>query len=85
MIKLQIDRAIKLKISKTAAPLMVNVLSTYMEGIKEAKDASIIDFNTLDTTEKLLDCMSQYDEDYEVLNNLLERIKPYVDPKDLIF
>lgn len=54
--------------------LMINVIDTYMEGIKEAKEASIEDFHTLDTPEKLLDTMSSYDENMAVLTRLKERI-----------
>lgn len=54
--------------------LMINVIDTYMEGIKEAKAASIEDINTLDTPEKLLDTMASYDENMAVLTRLKERI-----------
>lgn len=54
--------------------LMINVIDTYMEGLKEAKEASIEDFNTLDTPEKLLDTMASYDENMAVLTRLKERI-----------
>lgn len=55
-------------------PLMINVLDTYIEGLKEAKEASIEDFNTLDTPEKLLDTMSSYDENLATLAKLRERL-----------
>ena len=45
-----------------------------MYPLKEAKEASIEDFNTLDTPEKLLDTMASYDENMEVLTRLKERI-----------
>lgn len=54
--------------------LMINVIDTYMEGLKEAKEASIEDFNTLDTPEKLLDTMASYDENMAVLTRLKVRI-----------
>lgn len=53
---------------------MINVIDTYMEGLKEAKEASMEDFNTLDTPEKLLDAMASYDENMAVLTRLKERI-----------
>ena len=54
--------------------LMINVIDNYMEGIKEAKAASIEDDQTLDTPEKLLDTMASYDENMAVLTRLKERI-----------
>ena len=53
---------------------MINVIDTYMEGIKEAEAASIEDDQTLDTPEKLLDTMASYDENMAVLIRLKERI-----------
>lgn len=55
-------------------PLMINVIDNYIEGIKEAKAASIEDDQTLDTPEKLLDTMASYDENMAVLTRLRERI-----------
>lgn len=55
-------------------PLMINVIDIYMEGIKEAKAASIEDDQTLDTPEKLLDTMASYDENMAVLIRLREKI-----------
>lgn len=55
-------------------PLMISVLDTYIEGLKEAKEASIEDFNTLITPEKLLDTMSSYDENLVTLTKLREVI-----------
>lgn len=56
-------------------PLMINVIETYLEGIKEAKEMSIEDVRTLDTTDKLLDSMSQYDKDLDTLTRLKERLQ----------
>lgn len=54
--------------------LILNVIDTYMEGLKEAKSASIEDDRTLDTPEKLLDSMASYDEDMAVLTRLKAQI-----------
>ena len=56
-------------------PLMINVIDTYLDGIKEAKEMSIDDLGTLDTTAKLLDSMSQYDKDLDTLTRLKERLQ----------
>lgn len=64
-------------------PLMINVIDTYMEGIEEAKAASIEDYQTLDTPEKLLDSMASYDENMAVLTRLKERIISQAPIEDL--
>ena len=64
-------------------PLMINVIDTYLEGIKEAKAASIEDDQTLDTAEKLLDTMASYDENMSVLVRLREKIISEASIEDL--
>jgi hypothetical protein len=53
-------------------PLMLDVIDTYIEGIKEAKEASMVDDRTLDTMESLLDSMSLYDQNLVTLLRLKE-------------
>lgn len=56
-------------------PLMINVIDTYIEETKEAKEMSIEDDRTLDTTDKLLDVMSQYDKDIDTLVRLKKSLE----------
>jgi len=52
--------------------LMLDVINTYLEGVKEAKEMSIEDDRTLDTSEKLLESMALYDENISTLERLRE-------------
>ena len=59
----------------TDVPLMLHVIETYMVGLKDAKEISIEDTYILDTSDKLLGSMAQYDEDYETLAEWKARLE----------
>lgn len=54
---------------------MIHVIDTYIVGIKEAKEMSIVDTKYLETVDDLLFSMSQYDEDNAKLTRLRETLE----------
>lgn len=63
-------------------PLMIHVITTYIEGIDEAKEVTTEDKATITTVDDLLGSMTQYDEDKATLNKLLERLKDEIWPQN---
>jgi hypothetical protein len=54
--------------------LLADVVDMHVEGVAVAKDATTVD-PTIETADRLLDLMSGYDEDLQVLTRIRQRIK----------